>query len=85
MTANEFKEMPNIEKIRVLSGMIPMSGDHERDVNHLVGVMGLICLISRVEMGDASASFLSKQIDKAFGVKDDIETDGQTEGSSDPE
>lgn len=68
MTAEDFKAMPNIKKIRTLSGMIPLSGNSEADVQHLTSVLALICLISRVEEGDATQEFLDKTIDKAFGV-----------------
>ncbi len=68
MTAEEFKKLPNWNKVRTLSGMIPLSGDNEVDVQLLTNRLVLICLISRVEEGDAEQSFLDKCIDKAFGV-----------------
>lgn len=79
MTAEEFKAMPNWEKIRTLSGMYPM------DPQVMSGRLALICLISRVEMGDADQEFLDTIINKSFGVQDDIETDGQSESTIDPE
>jgi len=67
MKAEDFKSMANWEKVRTLSGMIALSGDDKRDVRAMVARVALICLISRVEMGDADQEFLNQQIDKAFG------------------
>lgn len=64
MNKSKFKEMPNIEKIRVLSGMVMISNNHEEDVGNLTSILALICLISRVEMGDADQDFLDAQIDR---------------------
>jgi hypothetical protein len=61
MNATEFKELPNWEKVRTLSGMFT------QDVGDMSNRLAIICLISRVEVGDANVEFLNSVIDKAFG------------------
>ena len=67
MTAQEFKDLSNWKKVRLLTGMIPQSGNLEQDNALLIDRLVLCCLISRVEEGDASQDFLNKIIDKKFG------------------
>lgn len=69
MSADEFKALPNWEKVRAISGIMPLSGDDKRDLNQMISRLTLICLISRVEAGDADVDFLNEQIDRSFGVK----------------
>jgi hypothetical protein len=68
MTASEFKELSNWQKIRTLSGVVPQTGSLETDVKILTDRLAICCLISRVEEGDATEEFLNEIIDKAFGV-----------------
>ena len=70
MTAQEFKSLSNWKKVRLLTGMIPQSGDLERDNAILIDRLVLCCLISRVEEGDASQEFLDNIIDKKFGEEE---------------
>ncbi len=67
MPAQEFKDLSNWKKVRLLTGMIPQSGNLEQDNALLIDRLVLCCLISRVEDGDASQEFLNKIIDKKFG------------------
>ena len=67
MTAQEFKDLSNWKKVRLLTGMIPQSGNLEQDNALLIDRLVLCCLISRGEEGDASQDFLNKIIDKKFG------------------
>lgn len=67
MNAIQFKKLSNWEKVRALSGIIPQSGDLQQDNNSLVHRLALICLISRVEAGDASETVLHNIIEKMFG------------------
>lgn len=71
MTAQEFKDLSNWKKVRLLTGMIPQSGNLEQDNALLIDRLVLCCLISRVEEGDASQEFLDKIIDKKFGGVDE--------------
>ncbi|MDD3412584.1 MAG: hypothetical protein PHY47_01155 [Lachnospiraceae bacterium] len=80
MTAQEFKDLPNWKKVRMLSGITMLSGDDKRDVSMLIDKLTLICLISRVEEGDADLEFLNKIIDKAFGESND-----ERESTTNPE
>ena len=66
MTAEEFKAMSHVEKIRALSGVIPLSGNSDTDVQIMTSRLGLICLITRVMMGDATEEFLETTIDRLF-------------------
>jgi len=61
MNKDEFKSMSPLEQIRVLSGIFVQ--DNRIMASHLA----LICLITRVELGDADKDFLDSQLDKAFG------------------
>jgi hypothetical protein len=61
MTPEEFKALDSWNKVRHLSGMFV------QDSSDMMNRLTIICLISRVELGDADADFLDKIIDKAFG------------------
>lgn len=67
MTAQEFKDLSNWKKVRLLTGMIPQSGNLEQDNAILIDRLVLCCLISRFEEGDATREFLDSIIDKKFG------------------
>jgi hypothetical protein len=71
MTAEEFKALSNWKKVRILTGIIPQSGDLNEDNQTMIGRLAICCLISRVEEGDATQDFLNKVIDKFYGVKED--------------
>ena len=73
MTATEFKELSSWDKVRTLSGMF--TTDAEECGNRLA----IICLISRVEQGDADINFLNSVIDKAFG-ESTAQADGVVDG-----
>lgn len=60
MTAEEFKALSSWDKVRTLTGIVSGSGEA------VMTRMALICLISRVELGDADPDFLNEIIDKAF-------------------
>lgn len=68
MTSEEFKALTPWEQVRTLTGIIPMTKDSEKDNRILISRLSLVCLISRVQAGDAEQSFLDECIDKAFGV-----------------
>lgn len=67
MTSSEFKALTNWEKVRILTGIIPQSGDIAENNRALVARLSLCCLISRVEAGDADQEFLDECINKSFG------------------
>lgn len=67
----EFKNLTNWQKVRALSGIIPQSGDTQEDNRLLVHRLAIICLISRVEAGDASQTILDTIIDKMFGSNEE--------------
>ena len=69
MTAEEFKALPNWNKVRTLTGITMLSGDDKKDLNMIIHKMTLVCMIARVEEGDCDPDFLNECIDKAFGVK----------------
>jgi hypothetical protein len=71
MTAEEFKALSNWKKVRILTGIIPQSGDLEQDNAALIDRMAICCLISRVEEGDASPAILNKIIDNMFGAENE--------------
>lgn len=66
MLKEEFKSLTHMEQIRVLSGVLQLSGDDKEDVKMLTTTMALICLITRVASGDADAEFLDSVLDKVF-------------------
>lgn len=66
MDALEFKKLTNWQKVRALSGIIPQSGDIESDNRLLIHRLAIICLISRVEAGDATETILNTVIEKMF-------------------
>jgi len=69
MDAIAFKKLTNWQKVRALSGIIPQSGNFEQDNAALVQRLALICLISRVEAGDANETILHNIIEKLFAQK----------------
>ena len=73
MDAIEFKKLSNWQKVRALSGIIPQSEDLEQNNRLLVHRLAVICLISRVEAGDASETILNTVIEKMFGVTEEKE------------
>ena len=56
MTSDEFKELSNWEKVRILTGMI--------NPKTAVDTLAVVNLIARVELGMASEDFLNEVIDK---------------------
>ena len=62
MNAAEFKKLTPWQQVRSLSGM------YIKDEEHMSDRLALICLISRVVIGDADQEFLDSQIDKDFKV-----------------
>lgn len=70
MTSTEFKALSNWDKVRTLSGMFT---DNAEDMSNRLAI---ICLIARVELGDADVNFLNGVIDKAFGHQAESQPDG---------
>lgn len=66
MNGLEFKKLTNWQKVRALSGIIPQTGNVEEDNKLLIHRLAIICLISRVEAGDASETILNTIIEKMF-------------------
>jgi hypothetical protein len=73
MDVLEFKKLTNWQKVRALSGIIPQSGDTAEDNKLLIHRLAIICLISRVEAGDASETILNTVIEKMFGTNKEEE------------
>jgi len=70
MTSTEFKQLSKWEQVRTLSGMFA------QNVDDMSNRLAIICLISRVEMGDADQEFLDQVISKAFGESTESQADG---------
>ena len=66
MKYSEFKALSNWEKVRTITGIIPQTGDIERNNRILINRLATVCLISRVEAGDADQDFLDEQLTKMF-------------------
>lgn len=71
MSAEEFKAMSALEQIRAISGILNITGEPEVDVNIMTSRLALINLITRGELGLADKDFVSSQIDRIFGKKEE--------------
>lgn len=73
MTGEEFKKMSTLEQVRVVSGIITITGEHEVDVSILTSRLAFINLIVRGELGLADKEFVSNYIDKVFAKTEKTE------------
>lgn len=71
MSAEEFKAMSALEQIRAISGILNITGEPEVDVSIMTSRLALINLIARGELGLADKDFVSSQIDRIFGKKEE--------------
>jgi hypothetical protein len=75
MTCDEFKALDSWNKIRAMSGIIQLSGDHERDSRMLQARMYFFCLVARYELGDVDQATYDRMIESMFGVKKEEPTE----------
>lgn len=70
MKFSEFKALDKWEQVRTITGIIPQTGDIDRDNRILISRLATVCLISRVVAGDADQEFLDEQLAKMFPKED---------------
>lgn len=66
MTFEEFQKLDDWEKIRIITGIVPQTGDLKRDKAILTHRMYICCLIARVHLGDADQDFLDDCLKEMF-------------------